>query len=458
MKKIVVLILTVLLSAALLMSGCTKDVPAPEGNETPSTETAAKPFEGITIHFLSNGGHLHGLDEVIPEFEEETGMKIEITTLDMTGIYSKLNVEFGTGTSSFDVIEISCPNAQGYRRGDHIIELDEYIEKYNVDMHQYVSTYVDRHMIQYPQTADGKYICFPYNADIQILAYRGDLFEDPEEMANFKSKYGYELAPPETYDEFIDMAEFFTRDTDGDGENDLFGTMVMGGNYPSLVGDITPYICAHGGDWVNSDYQPVINTAESIAGLQFYYDLWADGLTPPAANTYRWDEENADFQNGRIAMMQIWPGSVANLENPEASKVAGKIKYAVVPGKVPTVGGWQLAIPKYSPNPEAAFLFASWLSSEEIALKRSRLTGWATGAAAVYTDPEMREKYPFLDAFNESLQYGKGWPQIGEFTSIWQIGAEEFSRVFAGELTVEESADNMQERLDQLMRDGGYYE
>ena len=87
MKKIFVLIMTVLLSAALLVSGCTKGVPAPEGNETPSIETAAKPFEGITIHFLSNGGHLHGLDEVIPEFEEETGMKIEITTLDMTGIY-----------------------------------------------------------------------------------------------------------------------------------------------------------------------------------------------------------------------------------------------------------------------------------------------------------------------------------------------------------------------------------
>lgn len=45
----------------------------------------------------------------------------------------------------------------------------------------------------------------------------------------------------------------------------------------------------------------------------------------------------------------------------------------------------------------------------------------------------------------------------GEFTSIWQIGAQELSRVFAGEVTVKETADAIQKKLDPLMKDGGYY-
>ena len=46
---------------------------------------------------------------------------------------------------------------------------------------------------------------------MEILYYRKDLFESTAEQKNFKAKYGYDLAPPVTWQQFTDAAEFFTR-------------------------------------------------------------------------------------------------------------------------------------------------------------------------------------------------------------------------------------------------------
>ncbi len=417
-----------------------------------------KPFAGTELTILMIAGHDVGLKTRLPEFEQKTGIKVNIITVSMPDLYAKLGTEFATGGNSYDVTEMMWAAAQGYARGGNLYELDQFMTKYHVDTKSYSSVYVDNHMIQFPQKEGSPVICLPHQADLQILAYRADLFENDQYKAEFKKSYGYELAPPASYPEFIDMAKFFTRDLNGDGENDLFGTVVMGKNFPSLVGDITSYIRGMGGNWLDKNNHPVIDSKESIAGIQLYYDLFdKEKVTPKGAATYSWGEEVADFQNGRIAMMQIWPGAVVALEDKQASKVAGKIKYSIVPGKAPTVGGWAVAIPKTAKKPEASFIFMNWLTSEKIALSRAQETGFSTATQALYDDPVMLEKFSYLPAVKASLPYGKGWPQIGEFTSIWQIGAQEISRIFSGELSVEESAKNMQKQLDRLMTDGGYY-
>ena len=47
----------------------------------------------------------------------------------------------------------------------------------------------------------------------------------PDEQAAFEAKYGYELVPPTTWEQYRDVAEFFTRDTDGDGAVDCTAPM-----------------------------------------------------------------------------------------------------------------------------------------------------------------------------------------------------------------------------------------
>lgn len=417
-----------------------------------------KPFAGTELNFLMISGHRIGLESRLPKFEEETGIKVNLIPVSMPDLYKKLGTEFATESDSYDAIEIMWAAAQGYARAEKLLLLDSFMDKYGLDVNQYSSVYVKNHMIQYPQSEGSPFICLPHQADIQILAYRADLFEDPNEMQSFQAQFGYALGAPKTYKEFLDLATFFTRDSDKDGNPEQYGTVVLGKNFPSLVGDITPYIRGFGGDWLNKQYQPIINSPESVAGIQYYVDLHQKyHVTPGGVATYSWGEAITDFQNGKISMMVIWPGQVVALEKKDASRVAGKIKYAPIPGQAPTVGGWAVAIPKTAKNPEASFHFLQWLTSEKIAMERARETGFSTAVQALYSDPAMNQKFKYLPAFEASLDNGQGWPQIGEFTSIWQMGAQELSRVFAGDLEVKEAADILQKSLDRLMQDGGYY-
>jgi len=41
--------------------------------------------------------------------------------------------------------------------------------------------------------------------------YRKDWFAKPELRQEFKTKYGHELAPPKTWDEFMQVAESFSQ-------------------------------------------------------------------------------------------------------------------------------------------------------------------------------------------------------------------------------------------------------
>lgn len=50
----------------------------------------------------------------------------------------------------------------------------------------------------------------PDDGDVFVLYYRKDLFEDPENMSEFKAKHGYELAPPTTWEQFAEISQFFT--------------------------------------------------------------------------------------------------------------------------------------------------------------------------------------------------------------------------------------------------------
>ena len=50
----------------------------------------------------------------------------------------------------------------------------------------------------------------PDDGDVHILYYRTDLFEDPDNMEGFQAEYGYDLAPPETWDQWTEICQFFT--------------------------------------------------------------------------------------------------------------------------------------------------------------------------------------------------------------------------------------------------------
>jgi trehalose/maltose transport system substrate-binding protein len=92
--------------------------------------------------------------------------------------------------------------------------------------------------------------------------------------------------------------------------------------------------------------------------------------TPRGVTSYQEGETHTAFIDGNAAFMRNWPYAYS-LAQATGSKVKGKFAVAPLPhgasGKsVATVGGWQLAVSKYSKHKDAAIEFVRYMTSKPV--------------------------------------------------------------------------------------------
>ena len=88
----------------------------------------------------------------------------------------------------------------------HLVNLDNYAKKWDPQLDDVFPAY--RELYNY---LNGSLYTLTMDGDRLELYYRTDLFRNAAEQAAFKAKYGYNLAPPQTWDQYLDVAAFFTR-------------------------------------------------------------------------------------------------------------------------------------------------------------------------------------------------------------------------------------------------------
>jgi ABC-type glycerol-3-phosphate transport system substrate-binding protein len=178
-------------------------------------------------------------------------------------------------------------------------------------------------------------------------------------MADFEAKYGYPLAPPTTWEQYRDMAEFFTRDTDGDGAIDLYGTDVKGAVETewlatvSQAGEEHMVLDAESGD-------VTIDDAAHQEALDYYVSLLP--YAPSGAAQLDWAGAQNLFYQGSLAMMRFW--GHAYRATPDDSSVKDSIGVAPMiggPGGVAGVpGAWYLSVPSSGAKTDAAKDFVAF--------------------------------------------------------------------------------------------------
>ena len=127
--------------------------------------------------------------------------------------------------------------------------------------------------------------------------YRKDLADDPKEKEGFKAKYGYELQPAQTWDQYRDLAEWFTRPEEG-----LYGTALQGKRHEALWYEWLNFLYSFGGDMMEvesgSECGPIIvNSPQAVASLEYYKSLMQ--YSPPDTLNYFWDDVMALMQQAQ---------------------------------------------------------------------------------------------------------------------------------------------------------------
>jgi multiple sugar transport system substrate-binding protein len=337
---------------------------------------AAKQYSGVTINMTYEAG-LQALDPRNfsgPMWEQLTGIKSNVVELSNPDMYSKAVAENIAGSGAYDVLDISPAWTPSLADGGVIAPLDDYIAKYMnmADLDDFHPLY------KALPTYKGKIWGFFDDGDMFALYYRKDIFEDPKLKEAYQAKFNAELAPPKTWEEYAQIAQFIT---------DQMAPNVYGAGHFRKAGspgnqfDFLQQFRANGGELFDADMKAQIASPAGIKTLQNM--IAANAASIPGNNELDAVSLWAAFLTGKVAMIYSWPPSgrmAANYSQSATainfipqSQIAGKVGYAVVPGNPEHATGFNKALAAGSSNLEASYLFMQWVTSPPVSLARVML-------------------------------------------------------------------------------------
>ncbi len=391
-----------------------------------SLKEAAKPFKGQTIRLIGEAyAPWEAYQSMKGEFEKITGIKVIMDGTDHRTVVNKTTADLLGKTSIYDAFALPYYEIGKYAENGWILETKELMEIPDIQDANF-DPKRDLHPKVWKSSSEwrGKYYGITYQFIPPFMCYRKDLAEHPEERKAFKAKYGYDMPiPPKTYCELEDLIQFFARKK---GEKlagktldrIFYGTVIALKRHVATWYDYQKILNAMGGRILTSDGEIATDFAVNIKALEYMISLMK--YSPPGTLEYGWDEEYTDVAAGLIFTYQSWPDTFPYLEDPNESKVAGKLGYYLPPDQhivVSETHNW--CISSITKRREAVWLWLQWVSSYDVQ-KRWHLKGGATVRPDVMRDPEIY-KIPYMPTILESLDrlfIGPKIPQIGEMNDI----------------------------------------
>lgn len=420
------LLLPALIALTVGLSACGKKEETAAQSTAPSTAisgsaaqtavNAAKPLceGGKTITIVWEAG-LQSLDPLNfsgPLWEKETGCKVKVVEVPTSEMFTKIMQEYRAGTGAYDALNVIPAWMPDLVQAGVLEQLDSYVDKYGyrAELQTIAPTYRDNQM-----TVNGKIYGFPDDGDVFVFYYRKDIFGRPDLQKAFKTKHGYDLAPPKTWKEFGEIGSFLTGALKGEG---IYGAaMFREPGYGNFM--FQERFRVEGGRFFDDNMKATIN---SPVGVKVLTEWVAENkFMPPGVEKFGFVDNLAVFLKGQSAMTMSWPpygrfaaGYLANekaLDWVPKSQIAGKVGYSMPPGGHPELAaGFALSVASTSKNKEAAYLFIQWLNSEEISAQRVKLP---------YA---LRD--PFRDSHFTDPGYQALWPDAKDYLAALQAGAQ----------------------------------
>jgi multiple sugar transport system substrate-binding protein len=409
----------------------------------PARAQAAKP-DKLTMLYATVEADSDAVKTLLPQFKSANGIDIAMDTMPYNALQQKVFAELASKSSYYDIVIVDAPwmsaiidnvapitdmmldsnltSAAEFDVTDFIPKVfyDTAVFKPNAGTEHWTATGdVDPQAIK---KGGFEIYGLPIQANALTMSYRKDLFEDATNKSEFQAKYGKPLAVPDTWDDFVDVAAFFTRPA-----KRLWGTTLMGGAGDWSTDDFKTFLASFGGDghMIDDKFEPVFAGPEGVAALTFYADLInKHKVTPPGTTSASWDTVATTFETGLVAMSMNYHTETLN------SGVHGAMDYAMVPKKVqygPHFGAMMLSVNAFSKNKEWAYRAIQWLTGKAsqsamlpLQLHPTRRSAYELAAK----DPSYAQKFgSFYTILGKSLENGVGRPRLKNYSdvdrSIW---------------------------------------
>ncbi|MEM6669296.1 MAG: extracellular solute-binding protein [Pseudomonadota bacterium] len=400
----------------------------------------------------------NALIELSKDFEAKSGHNMSFEFVPWPNFADRMLNELNSGGQLCDLmIGDSQWIGLGAEAG-HYVKLNDFFDANGISMGDFLPATVTGYA-EWPKGTPN-YWALPAYADVVGWTYRKDWFERPELQAEFQAKHGRALAAPTTLEELKQIGEFFQgREIDG---KTVYGMSIYTerGSEGITMG-VTNALYNYGFTYGTADepykLDGVVNSAESIAGLEFYKSLY-DCCTPPGSSDWYMSENIDAYKSGQVAMQMnfafIWPGVEA-----DPNVGGGKSGYFANPagpgGHFAQLGGQGISVVSYSDSQDAALEYIQWFAQPEIQ-QRWWDVGGASAMRAVVEAPGFASSQPFAQTFLDSMAIVKDfWAEPAYASLLLAMQDRVHKYVIAGEGSAQEALDGLVDDWTEVFEDEG---
>ncbi len=395
----------------------------------------------IAMAANSTGKNLNFIRERLAEFEKQSGHKVKLVTMPPSSSeqFSQYRLWLAAGNTDVDVYQTD------------IVWAPQLADQF-VDLTAAAKDVIGQHFpsVVASQTVDGKLVAMPMYTDTPAMFYRKDLLD----------KYGKQ--PPKTWKEMAETAKEIQDKERAAGQKDMWGFVFQGSAYEGLTCNALEWVAsAGGGHIVETNGDITINNEKAAAALDMAKS-WIGTISPQGALAYKEEEARGVWQTGNSVFMRNWPYAYA-LGNGADSAIKGKFSVAPLPagadGEAPasTLGGWNVAVSKYSKSQDAAIELVKFLTSAETQKKRAvELTNMPT-IAALYDDKDVAAAQPFMPQWKPIFETAVPRPSAATKVKYNEVSSKFWGAVhntLSGSGTAAENLELLEVELTDLKGSG----
>lgn len=366
------------------------------------------------------------------QYEQETGRAVRAVEgpNDVAARLTEYQTFFGARSTTMDVLEIDViwPGLLA----EHLVDLSSLAKPEK----EFLPAIIENNTVQ------NRLVALPWRADVGLLYYRRDLLE----------KHGFN-APPATWQELEEMAHRIQMNERAEGKENFWGYLWQGKAREGLTCNALEWQASEGGGTIiEPDGTISVNNEHTVRAFKRAAS-WVGTISPP--EILEMDEEAARelFQNGNAAFMRSWTYAWAAMQQP-ASPVRGRIAVARIPagnaGAYACLGGWQLAVSRFSTQPEEALRFIDWLTEPEPLLLRAAEGGYLPARGDLFEEGMFGETGLDPVLLREALEHTVARPSTvagRQYSVVSSTYFRAVHRILSGEKSAEEALRDLEMEL-----------
>jgi len=243
-------------------------------------------------------------------------------------------------------------------------------------------------------TIDGRVVGLPFYMNAGLLYYRTDLLR----------KYGFSR-PPHTWKELEKMAARIQSGERRAGHSGFWGYVWQGGAYEGLTCNALEWQASFGGGRIiEPDGTVSVNNPRTAQALSEAAS-WVGSISPPSVLSYREPDSLNVFRSGNAAFLRYWSSGYRSSSTAD-SAVRGRFEVTLLPagphGRAQTMGGFELAVSRYSAHPREAAELVVYLTGSKAQKARAIQEGYLPTIPRLYADREVLAAVPEVKVVRES--------------------------------------------------------